>query len=48
MNNVKNEKKNTRTQFCKPGGVRILSLIMDGKFVGFLITVQNFRQFALD
>jgi hypothetical protein len=21
--------------------------LMDGKFVGFLITVQNFRQFAL-
>jgi hypothetical protein len=52
-------KKILEHKFCEPGGggclfqqtknacARNLKALIDGKFVGFLITVQNFRQFAL-
>jgi hypothetical protein len=48
-------KKFLKLKFCEPGGcvfsnklkmARAQNLI-DGNFVGFLITVQNFRQFGL-
>jgi hypothetical protein len=54
--NVEKCKKIFELKFCEPGGcvfsnklkmAKSYFELIDGHFVGCLITVQNFRQFAL-